>query len=99
MQPRSHRRCAGPAGAQHRAGGSSCMTEAPKSPKLTPETGGRSPPHPGESTGESLLSRRDFIRTTVRLAVAGAVIPGVLSQLLPSVAPASLGGGGAGPVI
>jgi Rieske Fe-S protein len=62
--------------------------------------GVRTPPHPGESPkGESLLSRRDFIRNTVRLAVAGAIIPGALSQLLPAVAPASLGGGGAGPII
>ena len=48
---------------------------------------------------ESLLSRRDFIRTSVKLAVAGALIPGALSQLLPAVAPSALGGGGAGPVI
>ncbi|HUR62409.1 MAG TPA: Rieske 2Fe-2S domain-containing protein [Candidatus Thermoplasmatota archaeon] len=62
--------------------------------------GVRTPPHPGESPkGEPLLSRRDFIRNTVRLAVAGAIIPGALSQLLPAVAPASLGGGGAGPII
>lgn len=46
-----------------------------------------------------MLSRRDFIRNTVRLAVAGAVIPGVLTQLLPSVAPAALAGGGPGPII
>jgi Rieske Fe-S protein len=62
--------------------------------------GVRTPPHPGESApGESLLSRRDFIRNTVRLAVAGAIIPGALSQLLPAVAPSSLAGGGAGPII
>jgi Rieske Fe-S protein len=62
--------------------------------------GVRTPPHPGESPpGESLLSRRDFIRNTVRLAVAGAIIPGALSQLLPAVAPSSLAGGGAGPII
>jgi Rieske Fe-S protein len=61
---------------------------------------GRTPPHPGEKPkGEPLLSRRDFIRNAVRLAVAGAVIPGALSQLLPAVAPAALAGGGAGPVI
>jgi Rieske Fe-S protein len=62
--------------------------------------GVRTPPHPGEAPpGESLLSRRDFIRNTVRLAVAGAVIPGALSQLLPAVAPAALAGGGSGPII
>jgi Rieske Fe-S protein len=62
--------------------------------------GVRTPPHPGESPpGEPLLSRRDFIRNTVRLAVAGAIIPGALSQLLPAVAPAALAGGGAGPII
>lgn len=48
---------------------------------------------------ESLLSRREFIRNSVRLAVAGAVVPGALSQLLPAVAPDAIGGGGAGPVI
>ena len=50
-------------------------------------------------SGPSLLSRREFIRNTVRLAAAGALIPGALSQLLPAVAPDALGGGGAGPVI
>ena len=63
-----------------------------------PIRGVRTPPHPGES-GESLLSRREFIRNSVRLAVAGAVIPGVLSQLLPAVAPAGLAGSAVGPVI
>ena len=48
---------------------------------------------------ESLFSRREFIRNSVRLAVAGAVIPGALSQLLPAVAPDALGGGGPGPII
>ena len=57
-------------------------------------------PLPGsEPKKESLLSRRDFIRRSVQLAVAGALVPGVLSQLLPAVAPDALGGGGAGPVI
>lgn len=60
----------------------------------------RSPPHPGEKPkGESMLSRRDFIRNSVRLAVAGAIIPGLATQLLPAVAPAALAGAGAGPVI
>lgn len=49
--------------------------------------------------GPSLLSRREFIRNTVRLAAAGAIIPGALSQLLPAVAPDALGGAGPGPVI
>ena len=48
---------------------------------------------------ESLLSRREFIRNSVRLAVAGALIPGVLSQVLPAIAPDSIGGGGVGPII
>jgi Rieske Fe-S protein len=48
---------------------------------------------------ESLLSRRDFIRNTVRLAVAGAIIPGAMSQVLPAVAPDALGGVGPGPVV
>lgn len=48
---------------------------------------------------ESLLSRRDFIKTSVKLAVAGALIPGALSQLLPAVAPAALSSSGAAPVI
>ncbi len=48
---------------------------------------------------ESLLSRRSFIRRNVQLAVAGALIPGTLAQLLPAIAPDALGGGGAGPVI
>ncbi len=48
---------------------------------------------------ESLLSRRSFIRRNVQLAVAGALIPGTLAQLLPAVAPDALAGGGAGPVI
>lgn len=47
----------------------------------------------------SLFSRREFIKGTVQLAVAGALIPGVASQLLPAVAPDALGGGGPGPVI
>lgn len=48
---------------------------------------------------ESLLSRRDFIKGTVQLAVAGALIPGLATQLLPAVAPDALGGGGPGPII
>lgn len=46
-----------------------------------------------------LLSRREFIRNTVRLAVAGALVPGAVATLLPAIAPDALGGGGAGPVI
>ena len=49
--------------------------------------------------GTPLLSRRSFIGNTVKLAVAGAVIPGALSQVIPAVAPDALGGAGAGPVI
>jgi len=48
---------------------------------------------------ESLFSRREFIKGTVQLAVAGALIPGALSQLLPAVAPDALGGSGPGPII
>lgn len=47
----------------------------------------------------SLLSRREFIGNTVKLAVAGAIIPGAASQLLPFVAPDALGGGGEQPII
>jgi Rieske Fe-S protein len=55
---------------------------------------------PGQKAkGEPLLSRRDFIKRSVQLAVAGALVPGALSQLLPAVAPDALGGGGAGPII
>lgn len=46
-----------------------------------------------------MLSRRNFVKNVVRLAVAGAVIPGVMSQVLPTVPPDALGAGGAGPVI
>lgn len=49
--------------------------------------------------GENLLSRRAFIATSVKLAVAGAIIPGALSQVLPAIAPDALGGGGPGPII
>ena len=59
-------------------------------PKQMP---GQAPPK------ENIFSRREFIKGTVSLAVAGALIPGALSQLLPAVAPDALGGGGAGPVI
>jgi Rieske Fe-S protein len=92
------RRRIGPAGAEHRAGGSSCMTDAPKPAKAAPK--GVRTPMPGQPTKkESLLSRREFIAGTVKLAVAGALIPGVASQLLPAVAPDSIGGGGVGPII
>lgn len=47
----------------------------------------------------SLFSRREFIKGTVQLAVAGALIPAAMSQLLPAVAPDALGGGGPGPII
>ena len=73
------------------------MTEATPGPddfRPTPAT------LPGQKPkGEPLLSRRDFIKRSVQLAVAGALVPGVLSQLLPAVAPDALGGGGAGPII
>ncbi len=49
--------------------------------------------------GTPILSRRAFIANTVKLAVAGAIIPGTLSQALPAVAPDALGGVGPGPVI
>ncbi len=62
------------------------MTDVPGTPPLAPRK-------------ESILSRREFIRNTVRFAVAGAVIPGLLTQLLPSVAPSALSGGGPGPII
>lgn len=52
-----------------------------------------------DAKGGSLFSRREFIKGTVQLAVAGALIPGGLSQLLPAVAPDALGGAGPGPVI
>lgn len=69
-------------------------TPGPDDFRPTPKTmPGQAPPK------ESLLSRREFIKGTVSLAVAGAVIPGALSQLLPAVAPDALGGGGPGPVI
>ena len=55
---------------------------------------------PGQAPSKgSMLSRREFISGTVKLAVAGALIPGLATQLLPAVAPDALGGGGAGPVI
>lgn len=57
------------------------------------------PGQPPRKSGEPLLSRRQFIRRSVQLAVVGALVPGALSQLLPAVAPDALGGGGAGPVI
>src|ERR1041385_7022663 len=78
-------------------GGCSCMTDGPAAPNA---------PAPPPKTyfdelpkKESLLSRRDFIKTSVKLAVAGALIPGALSQLLPAVAPAALSSTGAAPVI
>ncbi len=49
--------------------------------------------------GTPLLSRRAFIGNTVKLAVAGAILPGALSQVLPAVAPDALGGAGAGPIV
>src|ERR1041385_5126021 len=56
-----------------------------------------SPPAPAKK--ESLLSRREFIKGSVQLAVAGALIPGALTQLLPAVAPDALAGSGPGPII
>lgn len=52
-----------------------------------------------EEKGTPLLSRRSFIANTVKLAIAGAIIPGALSQVLPAVAPDALGGVGPGPVV
>lgn len=48
---------------------------------------------------EPLLSRRAFIGNTVKLAVAGALIPAGVAQLLPAVAPDALSSTGPGPVI
>ncbi len=48
---------------------------------------------------DNLLSRRGFIKGVVGVALAGALIPGALSQLLPGLAPSGIGGGGAGPVV
>ncbi len=52
-----------------------------------------------EEAAPSLLSRREFIRNTVRLAVVGAILPGTMAQLLPAIAPDALGGVGPGPVV
>ncbi len=49
--------------------------------------------------GPNLFSRRQFIATTMKLAVAGAVVPGALSQLLPGMAPIDKASSGAQPVI
>jgi len=67
---------------------------APATPPASPFIGGED-----EAKKEPLLSRRDFIKTSVKLAVAGALVPGALSQLLPAVAPAALSSSGAAPVI
>ncbi len=48
---------------------------------------------------EPILSRRGFIRRNVQLAVAGALLPGGVAQVLPALAPSALTSGGAGPVI
>jgi Rieske Fe-S protein len=48
---------------------------------------------------DNLLSRREFIGNTVKLAALGAIIPGAASQLLPFVAPDALGGGGEQPIV
>lgn len=68
-------------------------------PSTEPGKDGRSPKHPGESSAEPMLSRRSFVKNVVRLAVAGAILPGVMSQVLPAVAPDALGAGGGGPII
>jgi len=75
------------------------MTESAPSPDDFRPTPAKLPGQPERKSSESLLSRRDFIKRSVQLAVAGALVPGVLSQLLPAVAPDALGGGGAGPII
>lgn len=60
----------------------------------------RSEPRGGKPQGkEPLLSRRAFIGNTVKLAVAGALIPAGVAQLLPAVAPDALSSTGPGPVI
>ena len=46
-----------------------------------------------------LLSRRDFIQRSVRLAVMGAVVPGSITSLLPSLAPSALASTGPGPLL
>jgi Rieske Fe-S protein len=48
---------------------------------------------------ESVLSRRDFIKRSVRLAVAGALVPAGIAQALPVLAPDSLAATGPGPLI
>lgn len=75
------------------------MTSEVPSPDDFRPTPAKMPGQPEPKSSEPLLSRRDFIRRSVQLAVAGALIPGVLSQLLPAVAPDALGGAGPGPVI
>lgn len=74
------------------------MTD-PAAPGTPPARGVRTPMPGQPALKESLFSRREFIAGTVKLAVAGALIPGVASQLLPAVAPDALGGGGVGPII
>jgi Rieske Fe-S protein len=68
-------------------------------PSTQPDATGRTPAHPGENRGESLLSRRSFIKNVVRAAVVGALVPGVMSQVLPAVAPDAAGGSGGAPII
>ncbi len=48
---------------------------------------------------ENLFSRRGFIKSAMGLAVAGALIPGAVTQVLPAMAPSALAAGGAGPVV
>lgn len=48
---------------------------------------------------DALVTRRTFIKRSVQLAVAGALIPATLAQVLPAIAPDALAGGGAGPII
>lgn len=49
--------------------------------------------------GGPLLSRRDFIRRSVQLAVVGALVPSAFAQLLPALAPDAIGASGPGPLI
>lgn len=86
-----------------RAPSSTNPAAAPRPRNLPPHAQPHSPvpnPAPGmPPQRDPILTRRQFIRNTVRLAVAGAVIPGLLTQVLPSVPGAALGGGGAQPII
>jgi Rieske Fe-S protein len=48
---------------------------------------------------EPVLSRRDFIKRSVQLAVAGALVPASVAQALPILAPDALSATGPGPLL